>query len=56
MPPPYPPYRFPLDRLAMEVQAVTETSYPPNDIAEWSRIVFTTLERVFPEHQSRTEF
>jgi hypothetical protein len=35
------------------VQAVHGKTYSQNDIAEWSRIVFTTLEQVFPADNCR---
>ncbi|KAG2483053.1 hypothetical protein HYH03_018082 [Edaphochlamys debaryana] len=40
---------FPLDRLALELAAVQGRSLPQELVAERARVVFTTLEQVYPQ-------
>ncbi|KAG2427709.1 hypothetical protein HYH02_014540 [Chlamydomonas schloesseri] len=40
---------YPLDRLALELSAVQGRSLPQEVVAEHARIVFTTLEKVYPQ-------
>ncbi|GIL81619.1 hypothetical protein Vretifemale_10630 [Volvox reticuliferus] len=40
---------FPLDRLQLELSAVQGRSLPPELVAERARVVYTTLEQVYPQ-------
>ncbi|KXZ42760.1 hypothetical protein GPECTOR_120g427 [Gonium pectorale] len=40
---------FPIDRLQLELSAVQGRSLPPDLVAERARIVYTTLEQVYPQ-------
>lgn len=44
---------FPIDRLQMEITAVTGRTERPHDVAEWARIVQTTLTQVAPQFPSQ---
>lgn len=44
---------FPIDRLQMELTAVTGRTERPHVVAEWARVVHTTLEQVAPQFPSR---
>ena len=43
---------FPIDRLQMELTAVTGRTERPHVVAEWARVVHTTLEQVAPQFPS----
>ncbi|DBA74855.1 hypothetical protein WJX79_005459 [Trebouxia sp. C0005] len=43
----------PIDRLQMELTAVTGRTERPHVVAEWARVVHTTLEQVAPQFPSR---
>lgn len=44
---------FPIDRLQMELTAVTGRTERPHVVAEWARVVHTTLEQVAPQFPSQ---
>lgn len=44
---------FPIDRLQMEITAVTGRTERPHNVAEWARIVHTTLAQVAPQFPSQ---
>lgn len=44
---------FPIDKLQLEVTAVTGRTERPHDVAEWARIVHTTLTQVAPQFPSQ---
>lgn len=43
----------PIDRLQMELSAVTGRNERPHIVAEWARVVHTTLEQVAPQFPSQ---
>ena len=40
---------YPLDRLQLELQAVQGRCVRQDIVAEWARLVYTTLEKVHPQ-------
>ena len=47
--------RYPVDRLQMELSAMTGRSEPPHVVAEYSRLVQTTLNKIAPQFPDSSE-